>query len=284
MGIFHSINGTLLPHEQTFISPFDLGLLRGYGVFDFVRLYKGTPFHLEEHLKRLRTSARDVHITIPYTDEQIATFCKDVAEKNAPVDAGLRLVVTGGEAEDCITPQNPPKLIILFQELTPIPSEKYEHGLTALTNPMLRLLPHVKSTNYMPAVFGMRDAQRKGFDDALYITEKQEILEGTTSNVFFIKDGVLKTVDSDNIVKGVTRKVVLELAENILPIEFCPVTVDELPSCQEAFLSSSIKGIIPLVQINETPIGSGAPGPLTKKLLATFNSYVENYTQCAPCP
>ena len=275
--VFHSVNGQVTPHSETVISPFDTGLLRGFGAFDYCQVYKGVPFHLEDHIDRLCISAQQIDLDLPYTKEQIYEFALDLVDVNEPIDAGLRLVLTGGISSDTIYPDGTPNLIILFQPFKGYPSEYYSQGMRVVSTDTLRYLSHVKTTNYLPAVTALKKARAQNAHDIVYLDSEGKILEGSTCNVFFIKDGVLHTSDSNQIVRGVTRNVVLELAQDLMPVEYSSFRVDELSACEEAFLCSSMKDLIPLVQVDSMLVGNGNPGRKTLDLRKAFRTHVEKY-------
>lgn len=272
---YHYVNGHIGTEEETMISAFDLGLLRGYGVFDYAQLYSGIPFHLETHLMRLEKSAKGIGIELPMSLSEIEEAAWQVIEKNEPISAGLRFIISGGiSSKDYLIPISSTSLLILFHPTKPYPQEIYEKGMKAITNTTLRPFPQVKSTCYVPAIMAMREASRRGFHDALYVNGEKGILEGTTCNAFFVKNGILITDDSDLIIKGVTRDVILKLAHD-MPIEFRAMPLEEVSSCEEAFLTSSIKDCVPLVQIDDLLIGNGLPGPITARLRDRFRNYVQ---------
>ena len=277
MTVFHYVNGTHVLEENAQISALDLGILRGYAVFDYVQLYKGKPFHLMDHLERLKWSAEKIELPLPLGLDDIYDLAHDLIKKNKPIDAGIRFILTGGESHDLLLPANKSNLMMLFHPYTPHPERYYTEGMKVITTNLLRTMSAVKTTNYMPAIFAMKKAKIAGFDDALYLNERQEVLEGTTCNTFFFKDGTLITSDSNEIVQGVTRKILLELAKPYFSIEYRSLSLSEVESCEEAFLCSSVKDVVPLVQINEMKIGSGVPGPLSAKLRSIYRSYIENY-------
>lgn len=263
--------------EKPTVEASDLGLTRGYGVFDYVRLYQGKPFHLVDHLKRLLWSAEQIELAPTPSLEDLIELTHALIEKNPLIDAGIRFLITGGEPQaNHLLADGAPKLTMLFQPHIPPPSRYYNEGMRLCTTNSLRILPSIKTTNYMPAIFGMKKAKEAGFDDALYVNDRGEILEGTTSNVFFFKNDTLITPDAD-IVKGVTRSVFLELAKEKFPIERRSIHIDEIDDCSEAFLTSSIKGGVPLVQIDDKQIGKGLPGPYTAHLCNKFKKYVYNH-------
>jgi branched-chain amino acid aminotransferase len=278
MPVFHYVNGKVVTEDEARISVFDLGLLRGYGVFDYVQLYKGRPFHLRAHVERLHCSAQQIQLDLPMSIEEIEKTVWNLIERNEPIDAGIRFVITGGlSGKDLLTPGHTSSLIMLFHPFSPYKEEYYQNGMRAITTPVLRYLPHVKTTNYMPAIFAMKKAIGAGVDDALYLNDEGRIIEGTTCNVFFVKNGVLITDNSDQLVKGVTRDVVLRLAQNHYPIEFRSLSLAEATSCDEAFLTSSIKDMIPLVQIDHKKVGSGHPGSVSAHLRTLFHCYIKDY-------
>lgn len=278
MAIFHYIDGAFVPETAAQISALDLGILRGYGVFDYVQIYQGKPFHLRGHLERFKWSAEQVELSLPVKLEELETLVKELLAKNAPIDAGVRLILTGGLCgPHQLLPDGHSNLFLLFHPFTPSTESIYTQGLKAITTTLLRVIPSVKTTNYMPAIFAMNKAKKLGFDDAIYMNDKQELLEGTISNLCFFKDGCLITSDSDQIVKGVTRSILIELAAPYFPIEYRSLPVKEVASCQEAFLCSSRKGVAPLVQIDDIVIGSEKPGPCTQKLRELFQECVKEY-------
>ncbi|HAB99766.1 MAG TPA: amino acid aminotransferase [Parachlamydiales bacterium] len=278
MTIFHYVNGTFVPEKEAYVSALDLSVLRGYGVFDYVQIYQGKAFHLQDHLERFKWSAEQVELTFPWDLSSLSQLVDELLAKNPPIDAGVRLLLTGGPSgQDQLLPETAPQLILLFHPYTPPPERYYTKGMRALTTNLLRIIPGVKTTNYMPAIFAMNRAKKTGFDDAIYLNGQEELLEGTISNLFFFKNGKLITSDSNSIVKGVTRAILLQLAAPYFPIEFRSLPLSEVSSCQEAFLCSSRKEVAPLVQIDDKIIGSGKPGPCSAKLLSLFQNYVANY-------
>lgn len=276
--IFHYVNGAIAPQEKAMISALDLGLLRGYGVFDYVPVFSGRPFHLRQHLRRLEGAAERVDLPLPLSLEQMEEISWELLEKNPVVDAGLRFLVTGGlSSKDQLLPTQESSLVILFHPSTPYPDNYYQLGVCVVTTPLLRLLPSIKTTNYMPAIFAIKKAKAAGAEDALYLDHEGRVIEGTTSNVFFVKDEALMTNDSDEMVKGITREVVLTLAKKHYPIVYRALSIEEAVACDEAFLTSSTKGVMPLVQIEGRKIGEGVPGPLSSHLRSLYEAYVEEY-------
>lgn len=271
MSFIHYVNGSFVSKATIDIT--DSGILRGYGIFDYVRLYQGKPLHLIEHLKHLQSSAQQMELSLPISIEDLYDLTFSLIEKNPPIDAGIRFLVTGGiNGKDQFLPVGKSSLFMLFHPYTPHPERYYLEGMRVITTQMSRSFPSVKSTNYITGIIAMKKAQKIGFDDALYLDQEGKLLEGTTSNVFFFKDEKIITADS-GIYKGVTREIILELAKEKFPIELRKLHLSEIEDCDEAFLTSSTKEIMPLVQIDDKMVGLGKPGPRTKLLRELFKDY-----------
>ena len=209
MPVFHYVNGKITSEAEALFSVLDLGLLRGYAVFDYTQLYAGRPFHLRDHIIRLQNSAERIGLDLPMSIEEIEEAAFDLIEKNEPINAGIRFVLTGGLAgKDFLLPARKSSLFILFHPFAPYKAEYYLKGMRAVTTTALRYLPDVKTTNYIPAIFAMKKALESDADDALYLNREGGIIEGTTCNVFFVKNGRIITDDSDQLVRGVTRDIV----------------------------------------------------------------------------
>ena len=272
MGGVHYVNGAFVGEGEAVVSALDLGVLRGYGVFDYAPTYAGKPFHLEKHLRRLQGSAEAMGMELPLELEEIEAVCTELLARNGEVDGGIRLIVTGGVSREDLVPEGKPNLTILFQPRDPCPERWSVEGMRVATTRDMRIYPEIKTTSYLPAI----QAMRKGADDALYVNAQDEILEGTTSNAFFFQGDTLVTPDA-GILKGVTREIFLELAKGEFDLELRPVKLNELDRCDEVFLTSSNKEGMPVVQIDGQTVGGGRPGPRTSHLVAKFRRYKVEY-------
>jgi branched-chain amino acid aminotransferase len=275
---FYFVNGQFISETEAKINISDLGVLRGYGVFDYVQVYNGKPFHLLDHLKRLKWSAEQIELELPMSIESMYDLTYELIKKNGAINAGIRFVVTGGiSSKDQVLPIQGTSIFVLFHPFTPYDETIYSNGLRAVTTQILRMTPSVKSTNYIPAVLGMKKALRIGFNDAIYLNPSGELLEGTTSNLFFFKKNTWITCDSNEIVRGVTRSILLELMKGQYPIENRSLHRDELIDCEEAFLCSGVKDAVPLVQIDDQKIGCGHPGPQTAVIRKLYRDYIKKH-------
>jgi branched-chain amino acid aminotransferase len=261
------------PHEAT-ISINDTAILRAYSVFESLRTYDRRPFHLDEHLTRLYRSAQLIDLDIPYSREQITTIVREVIERNAYKHATIRIFVTGGETEDTILPSGKPVLIVLITPLGERDMQRFAHGSRVITTHLQRIMPEAKTNNYVAAVRTLKEAARRNASDALFVNEQDHVLEATRSNFFIFRGDTLVT-PRQGILIGVTRNVVLDLARGRFPVEERPILFDELAQAGEAFITSSSKEILPIVQIDDLVIGNGKPGPRTYELEQRFIDMVE---------
>ena len=261
------------PHEAT-ISINDTAILRAYSVFESLRTYDRRPFHLDEHLTRLYRSAHLIDLDIPNSREHITTIVREVIERNAYKHATIRIFVTGGETEDSILPSGKPVLIVLITPLGERDMQRFANGSRVITTHLQRIMPEAKTNNYVAAVRAMKEAARRNASDALFVNEQGHVLEATRSNFFIFRGDTLVT-PRQGILIGVTRNVVLDLARGHFPIEERPILLDELDQAGEAFITSSSKEILPVIQIDDLLIGNGKPGPHTYELEQRFIDMVE---------
>ncbi|WP_017318359.1 aminotransferase class IV [Mastigocladopsis repens] len=266
------VNGKYVPSDQASLPVNDLGIVRGYGVFDYLRTYNGVPFRLREHVQRLQNSAELIGLNLPWSTEEIEAITQETLKRNNLPEANIRIVVTGGSSADFITPPEQPSLVVIVSPISQYPVEYYEQGVKVVTVEMERFIPNAKTLNYISAIMALQQAKRASAIDALYVNQQNHVLEGTTTNFFVFRDSQLIT-PKDNILHGITRNVVLELAKNRFEIVEKPIYYSDLNSCEEAFITSSTKEIMPVVQIDELQISNGKPGEKTQILMHLFNNY-----------
>jgi branched-chain amino acid aminotransferase len=265
------INGKIVAEEDAKIPILDLGVLRGYGVFDYLRTYNKRPFHLIDHLERLRFSAEEIGITLPYSLSEIEEIVELLLRKTDFPESSIKIIATGGSSSDFLMPEGKPSFFVhVYPFKGPAPSV-YANGIRAITTPLTRPVPTVKTIHYIAAIMALQKGRKQKAEEALYVNQNREILEGTTCNFFGIKNGELITPSSEEILFGITRALVLRLAT--MPVTIRPIREEELPELDEAFVTSSSKEIVPLVAIDQTTIGNGSQGPITKQLMESFSTY-----------
>jgi len=241
----------------------DLGIVRGLAVFDYLRTYRGRPFHLWDHLLRLQYSAKECGIALPSPLEEIVSIVEALLEKNRFTESGIKIVVTGGESLDQISFEGKARLTILISPLNAF----HPPSVSVITTKRTRILPQAKTTNYISAVLALQEAKTRGAQDALYVSGEGRILESTTSNFFGVKNGMIITPPCEGILLGITRAVVLKIAREATEREILQEEV-----LDEAFLTSSTREILPIHKIDGRPMNIG---PITRNLMEKFRAYTE---------
>jgi branched-chain amino acid aminotransferase len=269
------IGGQWMHPDKATISINDVAVLRGYSVFESLRTYDRHPFHLDLHLERLYRSARLIEMEIPWQIEHIAQIVREIIARNTYRHAAIRLLVTGGESEDGILPSGEPLLIVLITPLDERDMQRFAKGCRLITTKFQRNSPEAKTANYIAAVRALKEAVRSDANDALFVNEREHVLEATRSNFFIFRGDTLITPHR-GILVGITRNIVLELARSKFIVEERPILLEELALADEAFITSSSKEITPVVQIDDHIIGDGKPGGRTFQLEQLFIQMVDN--------
>ncbi|MFT5699529.1 MAG: branched-chain amino acid aminotransferase [Desulforhopalus sp.] len=269
MDIYY-VNGQFVKEEDALISVNDLSVIRGYGVFDFLRTYNGIPFHLEDHLNRLQNSARLIGLTLPCTVKKIKTLINKGLAQSSHKEKNIRIVVTGGLSNDGITPTKASHLILMITATVAFPSSYYEKGVKLITSHVDRFMPGAKTINYIPAILCQKDAKDQAAVESIYVDKAGYLLEGTTSNLFVVRDGRLITPPCDRVLPGITRQVILNRAKGNVEIVERPVHKDEIRLLDEVFITSSVKEVIPTTVVDAVVIGDGSIGPITQMIMKLF--------------
>ncbi len=278
MDIYY-IDGNFVSGDDAVIPAGDLIVLRGYGVFDYLVTYNKRPFHLDAHARRLEKSAEQIGLPLAHSRADICAIVEETLHRNAHhVESSIRIVYTGGISEDGLTPEGNGKLMVMVTARPEMPAEWYQKGAKVITLELDRFLPGTKSTNYLSAVWAIGKARRQGAAEAIYIDRQQRLFEGTTSNFYCFDHNRLITPDVD-VLPGITRNVILDLAKNEFDVELRPIEMAEVATMRDVFISSSNKEIVPVVQINDTVIGDGRPGAGTRRVMQLFREYTTAYGQ-----
>lgn len=270
MSIFY-IDGHFVPEEDAVIPANDLAVLRGYGAFDYLRTYGGRPFRLAANIHRLRRSCDLIGLDLPWSDEEIAHIVMQTLHRNDHEESNIRMVVTGGSSPDNITPQAAPRLLVMVTPLHHLPEAWYQDGVKVVTVRMDRIIPDAKSINYIPAILALRTARQHNAVEALYMDATGLITEGTTTNVFAFYGETLVT-PGDLILPGITRGVILELARDVFSVEVRPLARDELLRADEIMMTAANKQVVPVVQVDDAPIGAGVVGPRVRRMMDLFRA------------
>ncbi len=275
MGIFY-IDGTFVDENEAVLPVSDLAILRGYAVFDFLRTYNGHPFHLEAHLQRLRNSAALIGLRCPWSLEELSDIVGKTLVQNDYPESNIRLLITGGDSEDSISPGQSPRLLVMVRPVMAHPDIWYEEGIKIITARLNRYIHGAKSTDYIRAIVTLKDAEAAGAVESVYVNKDDHVLEGTTSNLFIVRDNAVIS-PSEDILPGITRDVLIDILKPDFPVELQPVTRQELLDSDEAFITSSTKEVVPVVQVDDQNIADRLPGPVTRKVMELFKNYTDNY-------
>jgi len=275
------VNGNFVEADKAVIPVDDLAILRGLGVCDLMRTFNGVPYFLQEHIARLETSAEKIGLTLPWAEKDIKAIILETLERNCGMDdANIRVIITGGSSTDFMTPQGNPRLIVLVTQIPSIPPTWYTHGVKVITTLSERSIPGAKSISYIAATLALKKAREQNAMEALLMDRDGYIPEGTTSNLFAFIENTLVTADNE-VLKGITRNVILSLAEKRFLIEFRTLHLDELLKAGEVFISGTNKGIVPVVKINDTMVGDGKPGKNTRIIIKAMESHQSGFKQLA---
>jgi len=249
---FLFLNGQIIPSEQGLVHVGDIGILRGYGAFDFFRVIDGHPVFLEDYLDRFERSVLGLHLHHPFSRQELKDAINRLIELHPAPLLGIRMVCTGGYADDAYTPVKG-NLVILAR---PFAFHPFDQGLKLMSVEFQRELFHLKSTNYLVPISQIPRLKASGYDDVLY-HKGGLVSESSRSNLFIVKNETLITPDT-GILEGVTRKRILQFADQLMPVEIRPVSIAELHEADEVFLSASTKRISPVIRIDQTTYVSGS--------------------------
>ncbi len=277
---FVYLNGRVVPATRARISVFDRGLLYSDGLFETFRAYRGQPFALEEHVARLQSSALFLGIGLPRTPWRDAV--ESVLRRNElmATDAAVRITVTRGVATPALLPppRIHPTLIIHAGTLDPGIAKVQRRGARVTLLPFSRdgFLAEHKVLNYLPAVLGKVIAARHSAFEALFVDASGLLTEGTTANVFVWHKGHLLTPPLTSLLPGLTRRLVIEAAvADGLRVSERPLTTHNLLDADEAFLTSSLAEVVPIVAVDARSIADGAVGPHTQRMQRLYRQMVD---------
>jgi D-alanine transaminase/branched-chain amino acid aminotransferase len=251
------INTDFLPAADASLGVNDLAIQRAYGVFDFFKTVGGLPIFLDDHLDRFFHSASQMRLAPGKTREELKAIIAQLMRLNNLPDSGIRIILTGGYSTDSINPGQP-NLMIIQHPMSP-PGKEPIAPVRLISYPHQRQLPDVKTIDYLMAIHLQPAIRERGAFDVLY-HNNGVITECPRCNFFLVTAGDQLVTPARNMLKGVTRKQVLALAASTgLAVEERDVTLTEIPTAKEAFITSTSRHIIPVSHIDDIPIGSAAP-------------------------
>lgn len=288
------VNGKVLPVAEAAVPVHDRSFLYGDGAFDTVVARRGRVFRLDAHVDRLLHSLRVLRIPPPLPRAELREAALDLMRRNGMVDGYLRIVVSRGTcAYVSLDPRvvaGEPTLVMLTRAASPPAAlsgvstlGETGHaaaGVRAVTaslrkTPTAALESRVKSNNYLNSILARWEAIDAGVDEALLLDARGCVTEGTGDNVFAVRGRRLRTPPALNILEGITRETILGLAPRAdLVAEVCELTPYDLYTADEVFLTSTVVGVLPILELDGRAIGSGRPGPATGRLRALYEEAV----------
>ena len=273
------LNGSLIPQKEAFLPITDLSIMRGYGIFDFLPVINQIPLFFDHYLDRFYASAEKMHLQIPFHRNDFKQHAQNLIQQNGFKDSGLRFVLTGGDSEDGFSPTTPNFFMMNQPYKTPT-QEMYENGVKLITVAYVRDLPQIKSLNYIVPIQTLPRWKSENAYDVLY-HKNGEISESSRSNFFIIKNHIVYTPNKD-ILLGITRKKVIEsIMELGYEIKEEPVSLEMLKHADEAFITSSTKGLLAVTQVGEQKI-SNKEGEISFTIRKHFSQKVNAYILDTP--
>jgi branched-chain amino acid aminotransferase group I len=289
--VFLSTHPEPLDPADAKISVFDRGFLYGDSVYETMRTAGGWPLELDRHLQRLRRSGEGIGLSIPFAAPELARTIARTHAASGNSESYVRVVVTRGSGPLALDPRasEEPLLVVLVQPLVLPEPAAYERGIAAVIvgitkNAGTSMDPSIKSGNYLNNILALRQAIAAGGDDAIMCNPEGAVSEGATSNVFMVTAGRVVTPHlRTGILPGITRQAVCELAASIggTAVAETSVMPDELRAADEVFLTSSVRGIMPVTRLDGAQVGDGTAGPLTRRLHQAYLAYVEAAARAA---
>jgi branched-chain amino acid aminotransferase len=289
------LNNKFVTDEEAVVSVFDHGFLYGDGVYETIRSYGPRIFMQDEHVSRLFRSAAAIGLTIPIPANNWEGILQEAMRRNDVGtdlrDAYLRITVSRGVGDLGLDPAlcSSPTVVVMAKPLVPPASHLYETGVNVIVASTKRnlpsaLSPQIKATNFLNNIQAKREAIAAGAFDSLLLNWEQHLTECTVSNVFFVKDGTLRTPALEcGLLDGITRMMVIRLAEELnIQVDEGRYTVDHLYRADECFLTNTSMEIMPVTSVDRRPVGDGKPGPLTLRLREQFGAVRGRFEDSPP--
>lgn len=286
------LNDSIVPKQEAKVSVYDHGFLYGDGVYETMRVYEGVVFMMDEHLRRLFRSAAFIRLDVPKGIDEIKTAIFDTLRANNLKDAYLRITVSRGYGPIGLDPDlcSQPTFIVIAEEMKGYPSSLYDKGIKVIVASTRRNLkealdPQIKSLNFLNNILAKIEAKERGAYEAIMLNHLGQITEGTISNLFFLKEGVLCTPSIEcGILDGITRGIILDLAtrEGFFVREGV-FTTEDLYSASEVFITNTTLEVMPVSVVDgkEYVVGE-ASRTLRRAYRKEVMAYVRNVKESGP--
>lgn len=261
--------GKFLPIDESGLNLNDLGIQRGYGIFDFLRTSGNKALFIDDHLDRFFYSSEKMRLPIGYTRDQLKSIIYEIMDKNQLPFSGIRIILTGGASSDGYT-ITLPRLAVIQQAMDKLPDELSSKGLHLITRAFQRQLSDVKTTDYLMAIWLQPWMKEQNGDDLLYYNVNS-ITECPRSNIFMVTQDDILVTPKEGMLKGITRKNIIKIAESIgLLLEERDIQLEELHHAKEVFISSSTKKLVPVAMIDNMYQYDISSNSTTRKIWDAF--------------
>jgi len=272
--MFVLLNGKFIKAGVAKISVMDNGFLYGDGVYETLRTYGGKIWQVDEHLLRLRSSAALLKIDVLWDDKRLVLWLKKLCVLNGFGESRIRISVTRGVNGMDFNGAKKPTILMQTTKLKEVARSVKMAGVKIVTVKMKRLLPQAKSISLLPMILARQAADKAKAYEAVFVDEKGCVLEGTVTNVFMVKGGVVYTAGR-GVLPGTTAGALIKAARSAgIKVVRGSVPLAVFRRADEVFLTNAPRGIVPVVQIDGKKVGSGRPGEMTRKLMSVFEEYI----------
>lgn len=276
MDTYCLLNGEFKKTAEPVLKVNDLGLMRGYGVFDFFPIQQQQPVFFNDYWNRFRNSALQMRLPFEWEYDAFGLRLQELFRKNDRTDGYCRLLLTGGYSKNGFLPDGSANLLVITQGPIDYSEDNYTRGIKLITLEHTRQYPQIKSINYMAVLLERGRLQEEDAADVLYLSG-ENVTESSRSNFFIIDEqGILKTPQTD-ILGGITRSKVLELAQDLMEVEVTDVSIEEVKKARSAFITSTTKRIMPVTRIDDFMINNGRVLPIIPKLQNALQELVNQY-------
>ena len=265
------LHNTFLPAAKAQLPVTDLAIQRGYGIFDFFRVQEGVLLYVEDHINRFLHSAEVMHLPVKWSKQELLEILTELNRRNGFQSAGVRMVLTGGDSPDAWQ-IGEPALLVMQQSMHIDPSPVVPKSVSVITHDYLRDIPQAKTINYTMGVWLQKRMRELNADDVLY-HHHGKVAEFPRCNVFIVNEDGLVVTPNQDILFGITRKRLLEIDG----VHQGPVTLNDVKTAREIFLTSSTKRIQSIVSLDGKPVGDGKPGPVATELMAMLLQKERDY-------
>lgn len=273
------VNGRILPSEKATLSIFDRGLVLGDGLFETLRAIDYVPEFLNLHYQRLYKGARKLRIHVPLNQHELGSIITQLCKKSKLKDAAVRITLTRGQYQGglSIDPNISPSIIIAVLPVSGLGESLYTKGVAVALSSISKeaasgLDSSIKTTNYLANIFARAQADKKKCYEAILLGREGDIAELTTASFFCVVNNEVWTPPIDaGILPGITRQIVLKAAKRLkFKLVEKKIFPAQIKDFDEAFLTSSVRGVVPIVRVEKMQIGNGAPGTKTQQIRGEY--------------